>query len=359
MRTLYGMLLRTFLPVFAVTLFFFVLIFQLMDVFSNIQRYVNKDVSVVDIGLIAFYYIPKCISYSIPIGFLFSITFTLGIFYSNNELIAIFGSGVSLYRLVMPFLVIGMLLCVGVFFFEEEIVIDTFIKKNNIYKKVLELPEPFSNYNVTVKTADNRIIYQVNYYNDVQKSLSQITILERDAQDIFLRRIDAETASWNGKNWVLNSCRIFKWNHDMTRFLEESQAVIDDPVFSEKPELFQRDTRKIEELNYRDAFDWVTALMKSGRPYQEAESEFYKKFSFALTPLIVALISCTIGGILRKNILLMSLLFSLCIVVVYYVIQMITMTMASSGYIPPFWGAWSATLLFLIVGIGLFRLART
>jgi lipopolysaccharide export system permease protein len=73
----------------------------------------------------------------------------------------------------------------------------------------------------------------------------------------------------------------------------------------------------------------------------------------------VILISCSIGGLLKKNVLLLSLFLSICIIVIYYVTQMLSMTLANYGYIPPFLGAWSAFFLVTGIGIILLRLART
>ncbi|MDA3809842.1 MAG: LptF/LptG family permease, partial [Spirochaetaceae bacterium] len=83
------------------------------------------------------------------------------------------------------------------------------------------------------------------------------------------------------------------------------------------------------------------------------------RFSFALTPFIVSMISCAFGGKFKKNILLMSLLSSLILSVVYYVIQMIMALMSKMGYIPPILGAWTSVIIFLIVGFGLFKTAKT
>jgi hypothetical protein len=42
----------------------------------------------------------KCALFAIPISLLFSTSFTLGTFYSNNELIIVFGSGIPLFRFI-------------------------------------------------------------------------------------------------------------------------------------------------------------------------------------------------------------------------------------------------------------------
>ncbi|MCK5006990.1 MAG: LptF/LptG family permease, partial [Spirochaetales bacterium] len=110
MKIIYGMLLSTFILVLLVSVLFFVLVIQLLDLFTNLWRFLAHDTSLGEILRIAYYYLPKCLSYAIPPGLLFSAAFTLGALYKNNELIAILGSGISLSRLVLPFILTGILL---------------------------------------------------------------------------------------------------------------------------------------------------------------------------------------------------------------------------------------------------------
>lgn len=363
MKTLYGMVLRTFIPVFTVTLFFFVVVFQLADIFGNLFYYISNDVSGTDIGLIALFYTPKCISYSLPMALLFAITFTMGNFYMNNELVAIFGSGVSLYRLSIPFIIIGLFLCLFYFTFEENLVIDSFKLKNKQQSIALKKPEPYTNRDFAIKTADNKIIYQPKFFNGNQQAFNEITILKRNEKNEIVSRIEARYGRWNGKNWVLEDCRIFEWKDGagegerilVEKFVKEYDGV----ELVEEPQIFTNQTRNIDEMHSADAEEWIKSLEVAGKPYQKELSDYHKKFAFSFTPLIAALISCSVGGILRKNVLLMSLLFSIAIFVIYYVVQMVTMALSSNGYITPFWGAWSSFVLFIFVGFGLMKIART
>jgi lipopolysaccharide export system permease protein len=93
--------------------------------------------------------------------------------------------------------------------------------------------------------------------------------------------------------------------------------------------------------------------------WRAALTDYYRKYSFAGTLFIVALIAGSLGSTFRKNILLMSLLASLVISVAFYVAQMVTAILAKSGLINPFTGAWAPFALFLLVGFMLFRTART
>ena len=74
---------------------------------------------------------------------------------------------------------------------------------------------------------------------------------------------------------------------------------------------------------------------------------------------LVAFLSIGLSGKTRKNVLLMSLVFSLSAAVGFYVLQMVTMLMAQFGYIVPLMGAWFPVIVFTIISIVLLYFART
>ena len=92
---------------------------------------------------------------------------------------------------------------------------------------------------------------------------------------------------------------------------------------------------------------------------REIMTNYYEKFSYALSPLVVIAISCAIGGRFKKNILLLSLIVSLCISVLHYVIQMIAVLMAKQGVLSPILGAWFSIIVFGVIALVLYRAAKT
>jgi lipopolysaccharide export system permease protein len=112
-------------------------------------------------------------------------------------------------------------------------------------------------------------------------------------------------------------------------------------------------------MNREESLRYVASIRRAGLPFRASLTDYYRKFSFACTPLIVALIASSLGSTFRKNILLMSLLAALVISVVFYVAQMVAAILSKNGYIPPLAGAWSPFTLFLVLGFMLFRTART
>lgn len=359
MKTFFTMLLLAFIPVFITSLLFFVFILELMDLFSNLWRYLAHDATISGILTVSLLYLPKCISYALPISLLFSVSFTLGNYYMNNELIAMFAAGVSLYRLVIPFLLIGLISSIGIFFFDNSVVIDTFRQKNQLFRTLVHMSVSYSNTNITVMSEDTRVIYQSDYYNDKKETLTKVTLFIRDEDFNFESRIDADWAQWQEDSWVLHNCRVIEWNPTHTQLTQRQVKRLHSSELNEKPSTFRKTTRRIEEMKQNEAFRWVQSLKKAGLPYRKALTEYYKKFILAMNPFIVTLISAGIGSAFKKNVLLMHLLTALILSVIYYVVQMITVILSKGGYIPPLAGAGSSVILFLAAGIFIFRRART
>jgi lipopolysaccharide export system permease protein len=353
------MLLSSFVPVFVVAILFFVLLMQLIDVFGSIWRYLAHEVPLVEIGRIAMLYAPKCVAYALPIAFLFAVSFTLGQLYARGELAAILGSGVSLYRLVAPFLVLGLAFSAASFFFEDTVVIPTFAERNAAWSAAVKAVRSLSQANVTVASPDQREVYQADYYNDSQKRLTGLTVVVRGGDLAFERRVDAAWAEWATDRWLLHECRVFSWDPAARVLTDTASDTVSEATFDEPPETFRKLTRNVEEMGFREARDYVTLLRRAGFASAEVLTDLYRKISFACTPLIVALIAASLGSAFRKNILLMSLLAALVVSVLYYVSQMVTGILSTNGVIPPLAGAWIPFTLFLMLGIMLFRTART
>lgn len=358
MKTLHFMVTRALLPVFGVAMVFFILILQLVDLFANLWRYINNDVGIREIATVALFYIPKCIAFSLPIASLFSVSFCLGSYQASNELISLFGSGISLRRFTLPILFFGALLCVAGFFFEDQVVIKTYRIKNSLHRKYLNQNPSFNKSQPTVLGENNRLIYYAEYYDDANKTLSELTIIERDDLGNLIRRIDAKSGQWQEDYWVLKEVRLFFWDEGGRNLTESFRSRYEEERFNASPESFQKNIQSVEEMPIKEAKVWLDSLIRTGLAYKEPLTDYYRRYSFALTPFIVVLLSASLGGRFKKNILLMSLLASLSLSVIYYVMQMITAILANHGYISPLAGAWTPFAFFSLGGIILFQFAR-
>jgi lipopolysaccharide export system permease protein len=359
MKTMQLMVVRAFLPVLLLSEFFFLLIVILVDLFSNLWRYLQNDAGLYGILMASAYYIPKAALFGLPPALLFAVAFTLGNYQSRNELIAVFASGVSLVRFTFPIIFISLLLSFGSYFFQEHLVIPTWAEKRTYSDTLIGRSNADNNSNVVILSGGGRFLYKADYYNDKNSSLTGITVLERDGDGKFLLRIESEWAEFSEHYWKFHRARSFFLNTEGS-LVEEYHPVFDDPRFSESPDSFRRQIGSVDELKTEEARIWIDSLQTTGSDrYTEALTGYYERFAFSLTPLIVTLLSVSISGYFRKNIMLMSLLSSLVISVVYYVSEMVLVLFARQGLLRPITGAWASAVIFLIISLFLLKKAKS
>lgn len=362
MRKLDIYLLTSVLPVFLLAMVFSILIFQLVDLFNNLTQYLTNQAAIKDILKTIVLYMPKAIIYSLPMALLFSVSYSIGTLYSHNELITIFGSGVSIFDFTKSLLVVGLIFSMGSFVFEDMVVLPTLKQKNELTRKLTKQETTLNNSNITIIGERGQVVYSVGYFNDQNQTLSSVLVIIRDKSMNIVRRIDAQWAEWVEDHWVLNKARVFKGVPETGDFSETyTEKYTEDPfvhMLKEKKETFQRKQIKIEEMSFSDAFSAIDSIKAAGLPYKDLETDLFQRFSYALTSFVVILLSSAIGGWFKKNILLASLIISLVLAVGYYIIQMIFSIMAKLGFIPTYMGAFMGFFVALVAGIILYTKAR-
>jgi lipopolysaccharide export system permease protein len=348
-------LLRQFFPVFVVAVSMFVMLLSLIDLFANLWRYLNYEVPFKEILRVSFYYLPKSFSYALPISLLFAAAYTLGDLYSRNELTSIFSSGIPFWRFSVSLVAVGLLASVFAFFFEDRVVVPTLRVKNDLSRLYLHQQRTENNSDIVIKARNGEVIYSVDYYDSINDTLNGLSIVEQDKDGAFTALIRAPQAAWTGEYWRLSNAMVYRWENGLLRV----RSLDDVEVYREHPDTFRRNAVAVEDLPVRDAGFLVRDLRAAGLPFIGALAEYYHRYSFSTVSLVIMILSISMGGKFRKNVLLMSLLTSLGAAVIFYVSEMITMMMAKLGYIPPIVGAWFPVLVFIPVGLILLLNAKT
>ncbi|MDR2596575.1 MAG: LptF/LptG family permease [Treponema sp.] len=348
-------LLRQFYPIFFVAISMFVFILLLLDLFSNLVRYLNNDVPVLTMLKISFFFIPRSISYAMPLSLLFASAYTLGDLYSRNELTTVFASGIPFWRFSFSLFIVGLIASIFSFYLDDIVVIPTLKIKSELSKIALHQVVVSSDYDIVIKTRNDRRVYMVDYIDYDNRMLNGIFILERNESGKYVSQIRASSAAWNGNYWEFENAVIYQYENGILRI----KPMPYDTSYIEPPDMFMRNAVNVKELPAKQAGLLVNDLRISGLSYYEAQADYYHRYSFSTTSFIVMILSVSMGGRFKKNILLMSLFTSLSIAVVYYISEMLSMAMAGLNYIPPIIGAWFPVVLFIFIGIFLIRSAKT
>ena len=358
MTILKRMLMSAFLPVLGTTTAFFALILLLVDLQPKVQSFVVHGVSAAQILSIAGLYIPTAIRYAVPIGLLFSITYTLGTIHARNELIAILGSGMGLRNFMSPLLLTGLIACPALLLFDEVIGTPALRSYNERYGEAVGRSLSLSNSNVTAINDGGQVVYRAEYYSDRDLVLRGLVIVEREADGRLASRVDAARAEWVVDRWMLYDVRRYRWNQTGGFLIQERfSKLIDNRM--DGPDVFRDEAREVETMTIREGLAWVRTLRIAGLPYRSARTDVYSKVGYAITPLVVSVIVTAIGGLLRRNVLLARMLIALGGVAGYLILQMVAHILAKSAVISPILGVSLSALVSLVLGTALLQRVRT
>ncbi len=323
----------------------------------NIWGYISNEAEPALIAKILLYYIPKSLWYSIPISILFAIAYMLSDFYAKNELLAVFASGISLFRFTFPLIIIGIMMSFAMFFLDDRLVTKTYAEKIRLQESALHKEKNYNNTDVVVLSEGGKIVYKAEFFDSKNNLLFSLFVLYRGNGKDFDGLLYADTAEWQYDHWNIGKSTFYK--------KENGRYTAGDPDYdhlfrlTEPPESFRNNVVNVEEVNAAEAKSYIQRLEKSGLPSSDAKAEYYKKFSFPMVVLVVVLLAVALSGKTRKNVLLVSLGLCISSVVLFYVMQMVTMLMARFGTLPPVFGGWFPVVFFIFLSIGLLRYTKT
>lgn len=351
-------ILRKIIPFFFISLIFVALILNLVDLFMNITKYMEMKASVASVLKVMVLFIPKTIWYASPIAFLFSITYILSDLYSSNEMEALFASGISLLRFVIPIFVFAFIGSIGMFFWEDKLVVDTLKQKKSLQNELLGTTQSNNNSNVVVQSNNGSLIYKVQKYYDAERLIENCTFLFRDDDKNLLAIITADSGIWDDeeKRWILSGANQYSYEGKEIKLSGVENKYFEQ--LTDSYEIFKRANLDVESERLKDAKIYINHLKKAGLPYYEPQSVYFKKFAFPFIFLIAAMLAVGVTGRTRKNVLLISLFLSVGSVVLFYVFQMCTMVLAKTQFLTPLMGAWLPDIVFLIISIFLLKYQR-
>ena len=137
----------------------FVIIFLVVDIIEDIDKILDYSITFRGISMLYIYSIPQYINIAFPMAILISTVMTFTIFQKNNELTALKAAGVSIYRLTIPFMILGVVFSMGMFFFENLVVTQSTTLKTELEQKYFKNGKKRQvNNNILVQLDEDRII---------------------------------------------------------------------------------------------------------------------------------------------------------------------------------------------------------
>jgi lipopolysaccharide export system permease protein len=348
-------LLKQYIRVFFFSILAFVVIYVTVDVFEEIDNFIDHEAKIVDIVWYYVYSIPFILTYIIPVSLLLGTVFSLGVMSRRNELTALIASGVSLIRITTPIMIAALLVSAGSTYFNDVVVSNANRKNKEIMRFRIERqmpPPPGLKENFHYLGAHG-FVYLARTYNHRVKTLYDVVIQEFDGNTL-KRRIDARKMEWNEDAWTVSEGveRTFGADDETVQPFEEMAM----PNVVETPDDFGKKEVEHDNMTYAELKHYIRKVRLSGGEVRRYLVDLYFKWSFPLAGSIFVLIGIAFASGKRKPSIATGFGVTLVVAFMYYGILRVGQTLGHNGVIPPLLAAQLGNIIFL--GIGLYSLAR-
>lgn len=346
MKVLTRYTLASVLKVGLVTTMLAALMLVGVDLFTNLDTYIGHSMGFGKAFMLSMLYYPEAFLLAVGPSFLFSTTYFLSMLNASNEMICILNSGVSSRKVVAPLLVLAVALAVFYFGFNETVAIRSSNLKETRTQSSTKDSSSMDNTDIALGDMQNGYVVHASRYEDSIETLFDVSYVEHDVSgedEGTIRRIDAYKAVYDEGSgfWTFHDCDVYETfatesgDQVSVSYHEELAA----QRFRLEPQLFRNLSSEISKMSLDLARAYLLRIRNlNPDEYARVGTEFYKRVFSCLTPLVMMVIACSMNYRFRKNVLFLSLICSICIAVVYYVIQMMTVMLADQGVIAPWLG---------------------
>lgn len=350
MKVLHRYIVGSLVKIIGSTVLLVTVIVVLFDVFSNLELYMNHAVSYREIGIITLLFIPEAIGYALGPAALFASTYFLSMLHANNEMIILSNIGYPYRRIITPILTIGVILVLFQFAFSEQVTIPASREKLIRQNTAFQVRQPGDNRNVTLKSPDGSYVIHAGRFYEADDRLVNVTVVMVDSNERLAARIDAASGTFNGSYWVLRDARRYLVDADGHLFSASREGEYHNPLVNIEPVLFKNRQADITTMELSSAISYVrTIQVMDSNQYAPYASDLADRVLSNLTPLILMIISCSTVFTWRKNVLILSIIASLAISVVYFVMHMLGMILAKQGIISPLLGPMAPMIILLVL----------
>ncbi len=383
MKILHRYIIAEHVGPFVFAVFTATLVLLLARIFKMMELIIAKGVDVLTVGELFSYFMPSLLAMTVPMAVMVASLMAFGRLSSDNEITALKSAGVSLYRLIWPVLVVGLVMAVGMYVFIDRVVPASNLRFKDLMLSIgmkrpdLELKErvfiqDFPGYELYIEEMDDRTaeMRNVTIFQMEGGRLKSTIVAERgrvassnvrglvvlelydgemhevspDAPDTYRRlRFDKQMVNLEFDSALIRTTHAAKGDREMTtaemlaavKKLGEGVAM----TRAEGAATFIEEKYQLQQLEMLE------------RRMIEYRVEIYKKTAIPFACAAFVLVGGPLGVGVRRAGKGAGFSFSIGFFLIYYIFLLAGEAFGDRGMMPPFLAMWLPNILLTALGV--------
>ncbi|HKD80262.1 MAG TPA: LptF/LptG family permease [Candidatus Angelobacter sp.] len=359
--------LRSFVGYLLLILSSLLVLFLIFTYFELLSDIVRKKIPLLMQLEYLVNFVPSVLYQVTPLAVLLTVLVMFGLMQKSNEITAMKATGVSIYRTVVPILVIAMALAGGLFLLDQWYLpyankrVETL--RNQIKGKPAQTylrPDRKWIFGESKRKADdaqaNRKIYYYEAFDPDRNIFGSVSAFELDPHSFqMVKRVYAARARWaeHLNKWTFENGWQRTWNTSPSGDRQEDLKKFDVSTFAElnePPSYFKKEVLQSEEMNYEELRKYINDLQTGGFDVVRLQVQLQKKIAFPLITLVMAIIAVPFALSGGRRGALSGVVVALVIGVGYFLTSGLFEAMGNVSQLPPLIAAWSPDLIFGLAG---------
>lgn len=338
-------------------------VFVIVDYVSNLRKFEGVPPGLV--GIYYWYYFPWIVLTVLPIVILLATMFSMGAMARHSEITAMRGAGINIRQLTIPLLLIGLVLAAAGFYFGEVVLPQANQKRKDLAQDIKDgrlQVQPQSGARRSSREFRRNFYYfgnrQTIYcFEEFRTQPQRTKNVWRESFDgnRITERVQAQSLEYRDSTWRFINGSIRSFYDDSS--LVQSFDTLRDTVLTSSPEEMVVRIKGKEEMSYWELKSFIDKVAKRGEKVSQYSAELYFKIALPIMNFIVILLGISITAKMGRKGGAMLFGVGLMATFAYWIIARFALAFAQNGQIPALVGAWFGNVLFLILGLFLYRKA--
>jgi LPS export ABC transporter permease LptF/LPS export ABC transporter permease LptG len=347
------LILRDFSMYLGMILVTFVGLLLILTFFELIGDKVRNNISWITLGDYLLNYTPSVIYLMTPMSVLLAVLITFGLMQKSNEVTAMKATGISIYRMILPVLVISAVLSAGLFFFDQFYIPHANKRQETLRNQIKGKPaQTYLRPDRKWIFGQENTIYYYEFFDPDQNRFANISAFTFDPRTFEMtRRIFGARAHWEEEmgKWVFEQ----GWERDIRGAAIEGFKTFDVSTFAdvkEPPNYFKKEIIQSQEMNYDELRRYIRDLQQSGFDVIRLRVQLHKKFALPIMTFIMAVIAVPFSLSAGRRGALTSVAVAIGIAIIYWVTSGLFEAMGNANQLPAVLAAWAPDLIFASIG---------
>ena len=337
-------IIKKFLGSFVGVIALAILIVVAVDAAENIQDFLDNKIPVLDIFL-GYYcnFVPYLVNLLSPIFVFLAVIYFTSKLSRHSEIVAILNTGISLYRLMIPYIVSAIFIGVLSFYLSNFLIPQT-------NKGLMEFKERNGSQQIRTRNVDSHIKISANGYVYIKYWEHNLGkgydfSYEEIGNKGITQKLYASTIEWDTikKGWILNNYVKHTYN-GLDETIESGMRM--DTTLDLKVSDFVIVREGHSMMSYSAIRKFIKEEKAKGAEVKEYEYEKHRRIAFPFATIILSIIGLCVSSRKSRQGVGLHLLLGILIMFSFVMFMQFAQVFAILGGFSPLWSAWIPNIVY-------------